>query len=59
MYQSSRDLGLAGDILGGIGSAALIGAGLLFILREHTYEQWSASVSISPQQAVLTFGGRF
>lgn len=59
MYQQSRDLGLTADILGGVGSAALIAAGLLFILREHTYEQWSASVSIGPQHASLWVGGSF
>jgi tetratricopeptide (TPR) repeat protein len=59
MYQQSRDLGLAGDILGGLGSAALIAAGLLFILREHTYEQWSASLSIGPSAATLLVGGTF
>lgn len=59
MFQLSRDLGVAGDVLGGIGSAALVAAGLLFILREHTYEQWSASVSITPQAASFVLGGRF
>lgn len=59
MYQQARDLGLAGDVLGGLGTAALIAAGLLFILREHTYEQWSASLSIGPQSAALLVGGTF
>ncbi len=58
-YEQSRALGAAADVLGSLGSAALIAAGLLFILREHTYEQWSASVSIGPQSAALIFAGQF
>lgn len=59
IYQQSRDLALAADVLGGVGTATLIAAGLLFLLREHTYEQWSASLSIGPQGAAFVIGGQF
>jgi len=59
IYAQARDLGTAADVLGGIASATLIAAGLLFILREHTYEQWSASLSITPGTAGLVFRGVF
>jgi tetratricopeptide (TPR) repeat protein len=59
MYAQSRDLGTAADVLGGIGTATMIAAGLLFILREHTYESWSASLSITPQGGMLVVGGQF
>jgi tetratricopeptide (TPR) repeat protein len=58
-YSLARGLGTAADVLGGIGTAALIASGLLFILREHTYEQWSASLSIGPSAATIVFGGVF
>jgi tetratricopeptide (TPR) repeat protein len=58
-YSLARDLGTAADVLGAIGTAALIASGLLFILREHTYEQWSASLSITPNAAAIMVGGVF
>jgi len=58
-YALARELGTAADVLGGIGTAALIASGLLFILREHTYEQWSASLSITPTATTFVVGGVF
>ena len=53
IYSNAQTLGIAADVIGAIATATLIASGLLFILRERTYEQWSASLSITPGGLVL------
>lgn len=63
-YQSASDLALATDVLGGIGGATLLTAGLLWVLRERTVEMYpggAPAIAIAPTRdgATLAVGGTF
>ena len=62
-FSDASSLGLAADIIGGVGGATLLAAGLLWVLREHTVEVWPEGVTVMPsvstdgRAALLSIGG--
>ncbi len=55
---TAQSLGIATDVLGALSAATFVAAGLLWVLRERTYETWSVGAVLLPDAGVLAFGAR-
>jgi tetratricopeptide (TPR) repeat protein len=58
MLSTAQSLGITADVLGALSAATLVAAGLLWVLRERTYETWSVSAVVLPDAGMLAFGAR-
>jgi tetratricopeptide (TPR) repeat protein len=55
-FTDAANTGIATDVLGGIGAATILGAFLLFILRERTYESWDVTAHGGRIDLAFRFG---